>query len=714
MDATLLSARMFRIIAGMKQPLEKWKESARVFSEKEAASHFVGFNVAAIPGRELVFVDVEGPAKTTCANGWPTIAGLQQAHGALPFTAESATPSGGGLLIFRSGGKRIPFVDLSASHGLEMRTGEERYCLLPPSVFRSEKYSGEYVWKISPRDVIDSEGELPVIPDWLVDWFIQNQDSRYSSRNEVHEYTELEGVDLENYVATLADYLTECHSNIPEPDWFAVLGACHRAGERGLELFLNWSKDTGGDRWHGERTVREIRSKWDYLTRETPKRIAAGEPLAGLSAVVRVIVAQTPPQPMELKRAERIQAKPSSDPWPLLPLPGAAEDFRLALQRSMPWQDESLYTVPLLCAQAALQRKMVMWRDGLQSHWWAFVGGPASNKTTLKEIIYRVMEKTDGRMMLDSVESQNGLRVAFAEHPSRLLLMDEGLKVFNTVLSNEAKSKSDAALMSEILNRHNSKGDQQASTHKKKEDRIPFVKTPQLMVVTFDQEAYWNTFRSSQATTNGLLSRFFMLRMANVPSGYEERRTERLTNEEVARFSSSLRRIVGMYGPGPATGMTSDGKEIGPEFSIFGSERFARTVEADLVFSEFNRTMESWAQKEAGNLALLIRAVEGAKLLAQLCAAFDSKDRVMPEHARAACGIAARSVSNVATEADGEEQQIITAAAEVLRHHKRGLEMRELVQHLPMPLRRGKGSWTTAQRVIRSAFKTKGNLVSLS
>ncbi len=719
MEAVLLKARMIRIISGSKRPVDAWKQSARVYSEQEATAFFTGFNVAAIPGNDLVFIDIEGPAKKTCANGWQTISGLQQAHGALPYTVETVTPSGGGLLIFKSGGRRIPFVDLSASHGLEMRTGDDRYCLLPPSVFHSESYSGRYHWKHSPRDVLDSEGDIPVVPDWLVQWFLENQDSRYTKHTSTGVTYSLEGFDLENYAATLEGYLQECHSDIPEPDWFAVLAACHRAGERGLKAFLDWSESTGGSRWKGEETRQQVFAKWHYLTRTASERIAAGEPLAGLGAIAKVIAAQTPPAYIELKDATK-DSKENDDnscsAWPLLPLPGTAEEFRLALKRSMPWQDEALYAIPLICLQAVLQRRVVYWKDGLTSHWWAFIGGPASNKTTFKDIVAAIISRVNNKMILDTMESQNGIRSAFADYPSRILILDEGLKQFNAVLESEAGNKANASLMGEILNKHNSKSDQQASTHKKKEDRIPFVKLPQLMIVTFDQSSYWNTFCSSQAVSNGLLSRFFMLRMKIVPVEYDARQTVHLDSPEFDSFADSLRRIANILAPLKiAVGPNGQDDHNATCPDVYGTATFSRTVEANEVFREFNNSFVDWARQSDERVALLIRAVEGAKLLAQLCAAFDSKQRVMPEHARIACGIAARSLRNIALEPASPEEQIIAAAVEVLNSRRGGIEMRDLVKALKLPtsMKKGKGSWTFIQNILRASFTCKGNVVTL-
>lgn len=711
-DLSLLGARLMRVAHGSKRPIDNWSETARLYTKEECIRAFSGLNVGVVADDRLVIIDVEGPKKQGCANGWPHLHSLQKAFGTLPMAPQYTTPSGGGGIIFRAPQNKVPFCDLSKDFGLEMRTGIH-FNLLPPSFYDGKAdgktYSGTYNWLHTPEDVLSSEKEIPEIPEWLVNWFMENTTNKFETvERNVSGYIQ-DDQEREEYLRIVEENLALISADIPYNEWWRVMAICNQAGSKGRELFITWSQEKGGSRWN-ENTRMFICAQWQLLNQRFNKRKETGEPLLGLRALMGMVVGQTKPVHIEMpqKIATTIEEPQFETKWPLLPLFGALEDFRLALKASMPWQDEVCYALPLVCLQLVLQRKILYRPDSLQSHWWCFVGGPSSNKSECKRIIKEVVERVDSKILMDTFESTNGVKSMLADYPSRVLLMDEGIKVFNAVLANEGKNALDTKTLSLILNMHNNKTNMEATGNRIAAHRVPKVILPQLTIATFDQDTYWNQFRVGNAINNGLLSRFFVFTLNPMPYSSLEKSVARLPRGALEEFANALKRLIPYQEPRFSIG--DDNKEELHSWSpidMHGSPYFAWTKPAIEVFDDFNDSNIAWAKAdEATRAPVFHRTVEGAKLLAQLLALADGSVRVGAEHARSACGVAFQTMVNIGKEVDSQEVEAIKCAQKVLTERGPMVATR-LVRAVPQRYSRGDKGFSSLARLFKELFPVR-------
>jgi hypothetical protein len=389
-------------------------------------------------------------------------------------------------------------------------------------------------------------------------------------------------------------------------------------------------------------------------------------------------------------------------------LSGSLEHFRQRLERFSPEQTEANYAVPLICLQAALQRKIIFDHGGLQGHWWALIGPAASGKTSYRNIIKEVIRRIDAKMMIDSFESPNGLKSSFAEYPSRLLIMDEGLKTFNTALANESKNSFDAKVISLILNMHNNKSSIEETGNRIKTHRIPQVIFPQLQIVTFDQKSYWEIFRTNSATLNGMVSRFGMFELKQCPWNAHY---EHITKGE---FESIARKLLLVVPATPMRFSTSDPNDLHSWSPVdpFDESDFSFSEGATSVLKVFREDLAGWASNPDNDeelaSSIVSRSFGFVLLVSQLIAKADNTLLVSETHARQASGVVARSVANLGISANPVELQIIMHAQNYLVRVK-SATLTNIIKALPKKYWRGDGKWTVVGRVIATHFHKVGN-----
>lgn len=696
-----LGVRFVRIERGSKRPIEQWKTESRSYNAEEYSRVMLGFNVGVVADDRLVMLDVEGPKKTGCANGWPHLQALQQGHEDFPTTLQYLTPSGGcGFIFKKPAHRRVPFFDLSQRFGLELRTGMH-YSLIPDSYYdgkiEGKSYAGSYTWVLGPEDL----DELPECPAWLIDWF----ESQFVKANDDSEgRTPTVGAHEESgeYFNCIANNIYALDPDMSYPSWWRVMAVCHRCGDRGLDLFVEWSRR--GAKHKGAETDAFIYRQWQELnTRTVEKRV-------GITWLLDLIKFNQP----VIHLPESVDLQPSKmrgeDLWPLIPLTGCLEKFRQQLEASMPWQSEANYVVPLICAQAAFQRRVLFMHEGLQSHWWAMIGAAASNKTTMRNIIRDVIKNVDSRMTFDSFESPNGIKAMFAEYPSRFLVIDEGLKLFNATLANEGRNTLDARVIGLLLNLHNNKSDQDGTHNRIKAHRLPAVVLPQLGIVTFDQTSYWETFRTNSAAMNGMISRFALFKLNQMPLESINKDSKRVTGLQIEEFSRSLNKLIprtpvfNLADPDDYYSWSPIKANGEPDFTING--------EAKALIDVFNDGLVEWATQDDNELrvSIMTRTVEFATMISQLIAVCDRSYVVEAAHMRAAIGIAYRSLKNLSLDVNPMQNQIIQLAAAVLKQHG-PQRVSAVIKALPRNYWRGSEGWAQCRQVICDHFELKGKIV---
>jgi mRNA-degrading endonuclease HigB of HigAB toxin-antitoxin module len=712
-DLSLLGARLVRIAPNTKKPIEQWKENARYYSKEECESAFIGLNVAVVADNTLVIIDIEGPKKTGCANGWTTILGLQKAQGTLPMTVQYTTPSGGAGMIFRAPHYKVPFVDLSKDYGLEMRTGMH-FNLLPPSFYNGEEdgksYSGAYNWIHTPEEVIDSEREIPEIPFWLVQWFKENACKNFDDEGK----QKISSPQNENkdFLLIVEENLPHLNPDMSYPDWWRVMAICHRGcPEKGYALFVNWSRR--GEKWKEGITNEFVDEQWQKLDERLSKRQDNGENILGLRALLDMVVAEVKPQIIHIPLESPKQK--FEELWPLLPLFGCLEKFRCEIQESMPWQNAAAYAVPMVCLQAALQRRIVYAPEGLQSHWWAFIGPPASNKSEMKRIIQNVMQIVNPKVCVDSFESGNGIKAMLCEYPSRLLIMDEGIKSLNAMNSAGSKSSFDTKNAGVLLALYNNKTDQTQTTNRVAAHRIPKVVLPQLFLCTFDQQSYWNEFKNSSAIDNGMLSRFLVVSLNQMPNDWDEKNTKRLSHKSIETFAREISDLV----PKDIFRFSFNQKNE-EEFHSWSpidlakDSDFSFSRDAREIVKQFNNSLIEWANADGDmRIPIFHRAVEAVVLFSQMLAKADGQFKVSPQHVRSACGVVFQTVTNIGKGEDENDVMIVREAHAILREEG-PQSITALIKKIPKKYWRKKGEFKNAVALLRNTFGIKNNKVSLN
>lgn len=725
-----LKCRLFRLNYGTKIPKEKWIDTAKYYQEHDLQQTFQGFNVGAVCGDDIIVLDIEGPKKKGCANGWPHIQALQRAHGMLPMCPTYKTPSGGGGMIFKAPQqKRIPFCDLSKTHGLELRTGAH-FNLLPESYYdgfsHGKDYVGDYTWTVQPSDVVESEEEIPEPPQWLVDWFIENSVVTHSTFERTQE-----AALREDYLQILENNIWLIDPDCSYPQWFEVMCICERAGVKGKSIFLEWSR-TAKQKYQPAETDRFIESQWSGLRKRAYERDSQGLPMLGIQRLLLMVCSETPPScsiknghlPFRLVTTSSTESKEtievtSQNPISMyspLPLFGSLEIFRKQLLHAMPTQVQSCYAIPIICLQSVLQRQFAFSSEGLLGHWWIFAGDPGSQKTTVKNIIKDVVTLATANMkwfaINEAYESANGMKATFRDKPSQLLLMDEGLKTINAATEASAKNSFDAKIVGMILNCHNNKSDQEETQNRVKSHRIPKVKFPQMCMCTFDQTPYFERFRSSEAQENGLTGRFFAIQMFEPPETKEERMRKPIERGYVHSFARTLIKLVPERGPQLRVDIKGE-----PEFHTWSAvgpydpPEVRISDNAQTVFDEFYSSQKAWfCGERKPRKAIFDRHWRAMIWLSQLLAHADNKEEVGSEHALSAAGVVKLSLINLHVDVRSFEDQLIFEAQKYLLQNGASSPSKVL-NALPNRFRAKGQGYSISIKILKNVFPNQGQKI---
>lgn len=168
----LAKVTVFVIAVGAdKKPLHKgWPQKATI-DEKQIRSWFDVKevpNIGVITGYKsgVLCLDVDGP------EGLASLEALERKHGPLSRDCMAKTPSGGLHLFFKmiighdirnSAGKLGPGLDIRANGG---------YVVVAPSeAINRDGELGRYEWL---TEITLTNGELPMVTDWLMQWLIKN------------------------------------------------------------------------------------------------------------------------------------------------------------------------------------------------------------------------------------------------------------------------------------------------------------------------------------------------------------------------------------------------------------------------------------------------------------------------------------------------------------------------------------------------------------
>lgn len=644
-----------------------------------------GGEVAAIPGEQFVFCFLSegdfGQIDLELLRGSPTF-------------KKNDLP----VHVFKARSKMTPCIEWSLKVG-------ECAVVVPPSAGCE--------WVTPPNT------SVPVLPDAIVERFVVQAvsllptDGIFESEPNAILYGQLLRDNIFRLRAEDSSYVL----------WHRLLCVCHRLKTDGRALFLEWFERTGGAKWN-----EGIRSHITYLFDDLDKlesveaREREGSKVLGMEWFLRHLCEQDAPVVDEIVMndqalldeltEEELKARADAafaERWPLLPLTGCLERFRKEIERSMPWQNEALYAVPVMCLQFALQRKIVYRPDGMQSHWWCLVGGPASNKSEMKRIIKEVLNPIDPMVAIDAVESVNGLKAQLVSYPTRVLLLDEGLKLFNSMLNAEGKSPLDAKTLGLILNLHNNKTNIEATGNRIKNHRLPKIILPQMSLVTFDQNAYWSAFRTGSAIDNGLLSRFFVVKLNQMPKLSLEKDNGRVSSLEIKRFSDAIGRLIPHQAAQVRTG---DDGEIDyhswSPINLNDPSPFEYAEGTMQIFHEFNDSLIEWSEAdEDTRTPVLHRVSEAVRMIAQLIALADGTNVVTPHHARIAAGLAFRTVIANGEECTTTEVKVLLAAGALIKKNG-AMSLSAIMRKLPHRLRSGEGSWERNAKVIARFFKVDG------
>lgn len=427
-ELSMLGAELIRIKHGTKVPVDKWKETKRRVDDKDIDEYFNGYNVAAVAGNSLVFIDVEGEKKTGSANGVTTLDSLQKGFESLPMCPVYSTPSGGFGYIFRSNGA-VPFVDLGAKYGVEMRTGLH-YSLVPESYYdglKDKGYSGHYDWSITPSEVLESEGELPFIPDWLVGWFasqIEKETEQTTGTND--------GYDRPDYEPIIATNIWLLNPDMPYSDWWSVMAVCHRAGC--YDMFCDWSKTAKIK--YTESTANFIKEQWNALSSRT-----AEAKLLGINTLMRLVrkqelEEQKKPQAMsvacgqqsETHCDERTLNDSNSTTRELCNASGLIKEIELEVAEYLPKPFIYRYLIPQLVVSTLCQRRIAVPKAAAMG-FHALYGPSGSMKTVVVQAAQELLRLANkSTMILPKPASAQALQRLFSEQASRFYGNDEAIQ----------------------------------------------------------------------------------------------------------------------------------------------------------------------------------------------------------------------------------------------------------------------------------------------
>lgn len=469
-------------------------------STTELCNYKADNNIALIASNKWVVLDVEGKKKGK--DGWATLSNLVRVYGNLPMTLEYTTPSGGGGLIFKQPkGKSVPFVDLSASHGLELRTGKH-YNLLPPSIFKGDKYEGEYTWITSPQDMLDVEEEIPEVPDWLVEFFVSekelSQPEQKGTSNDTSYFNN-------SYLPILENNIFKLDADCSYPTWWSVMAVCHRAGAK--ELFLEWSA-TAKQKWRGEQTKRFIDAQWRTLDKKVNK--ATDQPMLGITWFLEQVAAVEPePLPIFNEPAKVSQQNaPVSIPQLAIPCSGVVKSIVDEVRQQIPHQESYGY-LAAVCILGTLAQRLIKTRTKPMQYYVLYTD-PNAQKTTIKNCIDNAIDRALPEAMMDHPASAQALQEIFAENPNRYYSNDEAIAKMCSIYSPKSHTSGAKIEAYELLLEYFGNPPKvTGQRNKKKEDSTASAVHPRLTWLCIGPYGEWKKLLNSERfIASGMASRF--------------------------------------------------------------------------------------------------------------------------------------------------------------------------------------------------------------
>lgn len=436
-----LSSRFFTLPKGSKVPKNKWLEAAAAL---ESIGPIEGMNVALVCGQDVIVLDVEGPKKTGSKNGIPVLSDLQDALGRLPMAPTYKTPSGGLGIIFRNPGRPIPKCDLGRTYGLEMRTGNH-FCLLPPSTYQGEHYSGSYTWETTVSDVIESEGEIPALPEEWILWFLS-----MTCKETTEPSLEGHSSNPEHFEETVREWVWETSADIPRHDWFQVLAIIHRTGaDDALKLATEWSQRNGSARF-GAQTANQIRRYFADFPQREQQRLDRGEPMVGLTRLLEIM--ERHPMTKKTTASEVVAVSNRVESSALVITPIITSDLLMnaislskgIIRRLYDHVSSVSRDVPAFRIAAALSivsacvQRTRTWPTANAPNLFTFLVGPSSTtKSFFLEFIKRYVASVESNFILPNVASEIMFQTEMVECPSRIFAEDElGKKIEDAYLRN--------------------------------------------------------------------------------------------------------------------------------------------------------------------------------------------------------------------------------------------------------------------------------------
>jgi hypothetical protein len=458
-EALLLGGKIIKIMAERKTPIGRWKADARVYTDKDA-HQLVGVNIALVLGEQWCLLDVEGPAKAV--SGMQHLEHLELALGRLPETVTYKTPSGGRGYLFRASGER--HCDLSQSVGIELRTGTH-YCLLPPSHYTDERYSGSYEWMISPSEILDSEDEIPTLPEEWRSYF-------ESQTRKPPELTVIKG-DADYYQPQWAPAIRQDIYRI-DPDcgyqqWWRIMAICHRAGC--MDVFRSWSMQ-------GKKYDDAAENQIDNADRYFDTRRSGL--LVGFESFCEMVPAAE--HPFKVGRVEDLkvmQIPTHSDILLNLKLEGLAQAISEEVARDLPEPWEYRIIAPL-CVLATLAQRRIRVPRTVAMNYHLLAGGAGSRKSTLQQAVQELVRRVQPSHAMNRPASIQALQRLFSDCASRFLAYDEGIERLLTIYSPKAMHTPQQEMFTGVLEYFGSPRLVSGQENKKHEDSHKAAMSPRL------------------------------------------------------------------------------------------------------------------------------------------------------------------------------------------------------------------------------------------
>jgi hypothetical protein len=416
-ELSLLRAQIIAIKPNSKAPIGTWHASnAETTAEMEAL--MPAGNRAIVLGHRFVALDVEGPGKRV--SGEQHLAHLQSVLGNLPYTVSWKTPSGGTGYLFRSSGER--HCDLSGTLGIELRAGAH-YCLLPPSKYHSDAYTGEYRWLTAPSDVL-TDDELPELPaDWR-DWFAEQGQAK------------LKEVRLENNIYFHPEWRTVIDQDLPnlDPDvgyhdWWKIAAVCHRAGC--MDTFESWSRK--GSKWDAQAENFCQNADKIFMPRMFTKEMVGIQTFLDIVPETKLrLLKPKGKDPVVDDTNERLRSMLLR-----VPLDGIARLISDDVAASMPEPFEYRYLAPLCVLSTMAQRRITVPNTSAMNY-HLLAGGAGSRKSALQHAIKDLVTQITPTAVINKPASVQALVKCFGTNPSRFLAVDEGIERLISIYSPKA------------------------------------------------------------------------------------------------------------------------------------------------------------------------------------------------------------------------------------------------------------------------------------